>query len=131
MEEKKEIYSYTLRFNKKLERDRQALEKITQFCEATGMTMRDAVLLILSTVDTSALQKNILSFSLTVTTEEQGIKKDSKREGNKKPKGTPVYEEQQEEKEEEKNSGQTKGCFQIPDLKRYLVIFRKIKKSIE
>lgn len=121
MEEKKEIYSYTLRFNKKLERDRQALEKITQFCEATGMTMRDAVLLILSTVDTSALQKNILSFSLTVTTEEQGIKKDSKREGNKKPKGTPVYEKQQEEqgKEEEKNSGQTEdeGLFSNPRFK--------------
>lgn len=105
MEEKKEkeIYSYILRFNKKLERDREALEKITQFCEATGMTMRDAVLLILSTVDTLALQKNICSFSLTVTAKEQAqdIKEDSKREGKKKSKNTFAYEKQQEEQEKE------------------------------
>ena len=41
MEKKKdkEIYSYMLRFNKELERDRQALDKITQFCRVTDMTM--------------------------------------------------------------------------------------------
>lgn len=94
----KEIYSYMLRFNKELERDRQALDKITQFCKITGMTMRDAILLILSVVDISALQKNICSFSLTVTAEEQNIKEDNKR-------NEPAYGKQQEEpeKETEKN----------------------------
>lgn len=101
MEEKKEIYSYTLRFNKKLECDRQALEKISQFCEATGMTMRNAVLLVLSTVDTSALQKNILSFSLTVTVGEQTVKKGNEKKIGRKLDDKPVYEKQQEEQGKE------------------------------
>lgn len=61
------------------------------------MTMRDAILLILSTVDTSALHKSILS--LTVTAEQtQDTEKNNKR-------NEPVYEKQQEEqgKEREKN----------------------------
>lgn len=119
MEEKKEIYSYTLRFNKKLERDREALDRITQFCESTGMTMREAILLILSTVDTAALQKNICSFSLTVTAKEQAIEKGDKKKAGRKLDDKPVYEKQQEEKEEEKNSGQTEdeGLFSNPRFK--------------
>lgn len=104
-------YFYMLRFNKELERDRQALDKITQFCKVTGMTMRDAILLILSTVDTSALHKSILS--LTVIAEQtQDTEKNNKR-------NEPVYEKQQEEKEEENNSGQTEdeGLFSNPRFK--------------
>lgn len=85
-------YFYMLRFNKELERDRQALDKIMQFCKVTGMTMRDAILLILSTVDTSALHKSILS--LTITAKEQDIEENNKR--NKS-----VYEKQQEEQGKE------------------------------
>lgn len=95
------VYSYMLRFNKELDRDRQALNRITQFCKVTGMTMRDAILLILSIVDTSALQKNIYSFSLTVTTEEQAIEKDNEKKAGRKLDDKPVYEKQQEEQEKE------------------------------
>lgn len=118
MGEKKEIYSYMLRFNKELERDREALDRITQFCRGTGMTMRDAILLILSTVDTSALQKNICSFSLTVTAKEQvqDIEEDNKRKNNKKSKNVPVYEEQQEE-EKNLEEKEEKDLFLNPRFK--------------
>ena len=114
-------YFYMLRFNKELERDRQALDKITQFCKVTGMTMRDAILLILSTVDTSALHKSILS--LTVTAEQtQDTEKNKKR-------NEPVYEKQQEEKEEENNSGQTEdeGLFSNPRFKEIFSNFQAVK----
>lgn len=60
----KNIYSYILRFNKKLARDRQALEKIIQFCNLTDMTMREAILFVLATVDTSALYESISSLTV-------------------------------------------------------------------
>lgn len=127
MEEKKgkKIYSYTLRFNKELKRDCEALDRITQFCEGTGMTMREAILLILSVVDISALQKNICSFSLTVTAEEQAIEKGNEKKIGKKPNDKPAYEKQQEEqeKETEKNLGEKKeeekeDLFSNPEFKR-------------
>lgn len=80
MKEKKEgeIYSYMLRFNKELALDCQALEKISRFCYMTGMTIREAILLILATADVSALHDNILSLNV-------------------------VYERNQETRVEEKN----------------------------
>lgn len=115
MEKKKEIYSYMLRFNKELARDRQALEKITQFCEVTDMTMREAILLILATADISALHKNILS--LTVSTEKGQEKKADEKRDMKRAKqnlsvsfgrdlekeNRPVYEKEQQNKVTEKN----------------------------
>lgn len=86
MEKKKdkEIYSYMLRFNKELERDRQALDKITQFCRVTDMTMRDAILLILATVDVSALHKNILSLTVATGKNQAKEKKDEKKADKKR-----------------------------------------------
>ena len=119
MEEKKgkDIYSYILRFNREFERDRQALDKIMQFCEVTGMTMRDVILLILSVVDISALQKNICSFSLNVTAEEQAMEKGNEKKAGGKPNDKPVYEKWQEE-ETEKNLEEKEDLFSNPEFKR-------------
>lgn len=77
MKEKKEgeIYSYTLRFNKELALDRQALEKIAQFCRMTDMTRRDAILLIIATADISALHNSILSLNVVPKNQEEGQEK--------------------------------------------------------
>jgi len=112
MEKKKEIYSYMLRFNKELERDRQALEKITQFCRAADMTMKDAILLVLATADTSALHKNILSLTASM---EKNPEKEADGErggeaGEQNPpvssgrdlENRPVHEKEQEKKAPEK-----------------------------
>ncbi len=124
MEEKKgkDIYSYILRFNREFERDRQALDKIMQFCEVTGMTMRDVILLILSVVDISALQKNICSFSLNVTAEEQAMEKGNEKKAGGKPNDKPVYEKWQEEETEknleEKEEEEKEDLFSNPEFKR-------------
>lgn len=91
------IYSYTLRFDKDATLDHQALDKITQFCEITHMSKHAAMMFILATADISALHESILS--LTITAEQtQDTEKNNKR-------NEPVYEKQQEEqgKETEKN----------------------------
>lgn len=89
------IYSYTLRFDKDATLDHQALDKITQFCEITHMSKHAAMMFILATADITVLHESILS--LTATAKVQDIEEDSKRKNNKKSKNVPVYEEQQEE----------------------------------
>ncbi len=97
MKEKKEgeIYSYTLRFNKELALDRQALEKIAQFCRMTDMTRRDAILLIIATADISALHDSILSLNVVPKNQEKG-------HPNRQEKNPENQEESQEKRAEEK-----------------------------
>ncbi len=89
------------------------------------MTMRDVILLILSVVDISALQKNICSFSLNVTAEEQAIEKGNEKKAGGKPNDKPAYEKQQEEQEEEteknleeKEEEEKEDLFSNPEFKR-------------
>lgn len=101
MKEKKEgeIYSYMLRFNKGLALDRQALQKITQFCRMTDMTMRDAILLIIATADVSALHNSILSLNV-VPKNQKNREKNQEREQQNREEKNP--QESQEKRAEEK-----------------------------
>lgn len=92
-----EIYSYMLRFNKGLERDQQALEKITQFCKTTDMTMRDAILLIIATADILALHNSILSLNVVPKNQEESQEKraeekEHNRKAEKEDRETPSRE---------------------------------------
>ncbi len=86
------------------------------------MTMRDVILLILSVVDISALQKNICSFSLNVTAEEQAMEKGNEKKAGGKPNDKPVYEKWQEEETEknleEKEEEEKEDLFSNPEFKR-------------
>ncbi len=72
----KNMYSYTLRFDKDAILDHQALDKITQFCELTHMSKHAAMMFIFATADISALYKSISS--LTVSKEKLQEEKDKR-----------------------------------------------------
>ncbi len=61
----KNMYSYTLRFDKDAILDHQALDKITQFCELTHMSKHAAMMFIFATADISALYKSISSLTVS------------------------------------------------------------------
>ncbi|MEY8330893.1 replication initiation protein [Lachnospiraceae bacterium 48-33] len=60
----KNMYSYTLRFDKDATLDHQALDKITQFCELTHMSKHAAMMFIFATADIPALYENISSLTV-------------------------------------------------------------------
>jgi len=60
----KNIYSYTLRFDKEATPDRQALEKIMQFCDITHMSKHAAMMFMLAAADISALHESIVSLTV-------------------------------------------------------------------